>query len=101
MAAVWAGPAALGAFKAGDGAASVAVELVGEHATLTLTLVIDPEPRLLRQLADVARSPFHAQPARRDRRVAQGAESPSRHHGPFGESERAPERDRQPTTAGA
>ena len=52
MAAVWAGPCRVGAFKAGDGTASVAAELVGEHATITLTLVIDPETRLLR-LADV------------------------------------------------
>ena len=42
-----------GAFKAGDGAASVAAELPGEHATITLALVIDPETRLLR-MADVA-----------------------------------------------
>jgi CubicO group peptidase (beta-lactamase class C family) len=49
MAAVWAGPARLGAYRAGDGAASVAVELVGEHATLTLTLVVDPVSGVLRQ----------------------------------------------------
>jgi hypothetical protein len=53
MAAVWAGPCRAGAWKAGDGTASVAVELAGEHATITLALVIDPETRLLR-LADVA-----------------------------------------------
>ena len=53
MAAVWAGRGHVGGFKAGDGAASVAAELVGEHATITLTLVIDPETRLLR-MADVA-----------------------------------------------
>jgi len=53
MAAVWAGPCRLGAFKAGDGTASVAAELVGEHATITLALVIDPETRILR-LADAA-----------------------------------------------
>jgi hypothetical protein len=52
MAAIWAGPGRVGAFKAGDGAASVAAELVGEHATITLALVIDPETRLLR-MADV------------------------------------------------
>jgi CubicO group peptidase (beta-lactamase class C family) len=52
MAAVWAGPARLGAYRAGDGAASAAVELVGEHATLTLTLVVDPAAGVLRQ-ADV------------------------------------------------
>ena len=33
MAAVWAGRCRVGAFKAGDGAASVAAELPGEHAT--------------------------------------------------------------------
>lgn len=49
MAAVWAGPARVGAYRAGDGATSVAVELVGEHATLTLTLVVDPASGALRQ----------------------------------------------------
>ena len=49
MAAVWAGPARLGAYRAGDGGASVAVELVGEHATLTLTVVVDPASGVLRQ----------------------------------------------------
>ena len=53
MAAAWAGRCRVGAFRAGDGAASVAAELAGEHATLTLALVIDPEARLLR-MADVA-----------------------------------------------
>ena len=53
MAAVWAGRCHVGAFKAGDGTASVAAELAGEHATITLALVIDPETRLLR-MADVA-----------------------------------------------
>jgi CubicO group peptidase (beta-lactamase class C family) len=53
MAAVWAGRCHVGAFKAGDGTASVAAELPGEHATITLALVIDPETRILR-LADVA-----------------------------------------------
>jgi len=53
MAAVWAGRCRVGAFKAGDGAASVAAELPGEHATITLALVIDPETRILR-LAEVA-----------------------------------------------
>ncbi len=52
MAAVWAGPCRLGAYRTGDGAASVAVELVGEHATLTLTLIVDPSSGLLRQ-ADI------------------------------------------------
>jgi CubicO group peptidase (beta-lactamase class C family) len=53
MAGAWAGPCRFAAVKAGDGTASVAAELAGEHATITLTLVIDPETRLLR-LADVA-----------------------------------------------
>ena len=52
MASAWAGPCLLGAYRAGDGAASVAVELVGEHATLTLALVVDPSSGLLRQ-ADI------------------------------------------------
>jgi hypothetical protein len=52
MAGVWAGPCRVGAFKAGDGTVSAAAELVGEHATITLTVVIDPETRILR-LADV------------------------------------------------
>ena len=53
MAAVWAGRCRVGGFRAGDGIASVAAELTGEHATITLALVIDPETRLLR-MADVA-----------------------------------------------
>jgi hypothetical protein len=52
MAAVWAGPCQVGAFRAGDGTTSVAAELAGEHAIVTLTLVIDPGTRMLR-LADV------------------------------------------------
>ena len=52
MAAAWAGECHLGAYRAGDGAASVAVELTGEHATLTLALVVDPSSGALRQ-ADV------------------------------------------------
>jgi CubicO group peptidase (beta-lactamase class C family) len=52
MAAVWAGPCLLGAYRAGDGAASVAVELAGEHATLTLFLLVDPTSGLIRQ-ADI------------------------------------------------
>ncbi len=53
MAAAWAGPCRLGAYKAGDGTASVAVELAGEHASLVLTLAADPASGLLRQ-ADIA-----------------------------------------------
>jgi CubicO group peptidase (beta-lactamase class C family) len=53
MAAVWAGRCRLGAYRAGDGAGSVTVELPGEHATLTLMLGVDPSTGLLRQ-ADIA-----------------------------------------------
>ena len=56
MAAVWAGECHVGACRAGDGFASVAVELTGVHGTLTLALVIDPDTRLL-QLADVTPEP--------------------------------------------
>ena len=52
MASVWAGPGQLGACKAGDGHASVTVELLGEHAALTLSLTVDPASALLRQ-ADI------------------------------------------------
>jgi len=52
MAAAWAGPCQLGAYRAGDGAAAVAVELVGEHATLTLNLIVDHASGLVRQ-ADI------------------------------------------------
>jgi CubicO group peptidase (beta-lactamase class C family) len=53
MAAVWAGQCRVGACQAGDGFVSAAVELIGLHGTLTLTLVVDPETRLL-QFADAA-----------------------------------------------
>jgi L-aminopeptidase/D-esterase-like protein len=53
MAAVWAGVCRVGAFRAGDGSASAAVELAGEYGTLILALVIDPGTGLL-HLADVA-----------------------------------------------
>jgi CubicO group peptidase (beta-lactamase class C family) len=56
MAAAWAGQCRLGACTAGDGTASVAVELVGEHASLTLALTVDPASGLLRQ-ADIAPRP--------------------------------------------
>ncbi len=52
MAAVRVGRCRLGAVKAGDGAATVTAELAGEHATVTLTLAVDPSSGLLRQ-ADV------------------------------------------------
>ena len=53
MAAVWAGPVAPGAYQAGDGTGSLAVELIGAHATVTLTLLINAATSELRQ-ADVA-----------------------------------------------
>jgi hypothetical protein len=53
MAAVWAGRCAVGAYRAGNGSAAAAVELVGEHATVTLSLLVNPATGELRQ-ADVA-----------------------------------------------
>jgi hypothetical protein len=52
MAAAWAGPGAIGAYRAGDGTASVSVELAGEHAPVILSLLINPVSGELRQ-ADV------------------------------------------------
>jgi hypothetical protein len=52
MAAAWAGRCRLGAYRAGDGAASAVVELPGEHATVTLALAVDPFSGLLRH-ADI------------------------------------------------
>ena len=52
MAAAWAGKCALGAFQAGSGTASTTVELVGEHATITLSLLVNRATGELRQ-ADV------------------------------------------------
>ena len=53
MAAVWAGKCAAGAYQAGNGSAAAAVELVGEHATVTLSLLVNPATGELRQ-ADIA-----------------------------------------------
>ena len=53
MAAVWAGQVTPGAFAAGDGSSSATVELSGEHATINLSVVIDPQAGQLRQ-ADAA-----------------------------------------------
>jgi hypothetical protein len=53
MAAAWTGPCAPGAYRAGDGHASVSVELAGEHATVVLSLLVSPATGELRQ-ADVA-----------------------------------------------
>ena len=52
MAAVWAGEGQVGACQAGDGSTSVAVELIGTHGRLTLSLGVDPHTRLL-HLANV------------------------------------------------
>ncbi|HJZ08656.1 MAG TPA: hypothetical protein VJ283_11290, partial [Trebonia sp.] len=53
MAAAWAGTCRTGAYRAGDGAASVSVELAGEHATVVLSLLVNPGTGEIRQ-ADVA-----------------------------------------------
>jgi CubicO group peptidase (beta-lactamase class C family) len=53
MAAAWAGPVTPGAYQAGDGSSSAALELVGEHATVTLSLLVNPSTGEIRQ-ADVA-----------------------------------------------
>jgi len=53
MAAAWAGPVTRGAYQAGDGAASVTAELVGEHGPVTLSLLVNAATGELRQ-ADVA-----------------------------------------------
>ncbi|HEY0934498.1 MAG TPA: hypothetical protein VGD91_12225, partial [Trebonia sp.] len=53
MAAVWAGPVVPGAYQAGDGWSSASLELVGEHAPVTLSLLVNPATGELRQ-ADVA-----------------------------------------------
>ncbi len=52
LAATWAGKCAVGACQAGSGTASVTVELVGEHATVTLALLVNRATGELRQ-ADV------------------------------------------------
>jgi hypothetical protein len=49
MAAVWAGRCAPGAYRGGDGGASVSVDLAGEHATVVLTLAVNPATGELRQ----------------------------------------------------
>jgi CubicO group peptidase (beta-lactamase class C family) len=53
MAATWAGPVTPGVYQGGDGAGSVTVELVGEHATVTLSLLVNTKTGELRQ-ADVS-----------------------------------------------
>ncbi len=53
MAAVWAGRVQPGAYRTGDGSAGTSLDLVGEHATVTLSLAVNPATGELRQ-ADVA-----------------------------------------------
>jgi CubicO group peptidase (beta-lactamase class C family) len=53
MAAAWAGESRTGAYRAGDGAASVSVELAGQHATVVLSLLVNSATGEIRQ-ADVA-----------------------------------------------
>jgi hypothetical protein len=53
MAAVWTGDCVAGAYRAGDGAAAVSVDLAGEHATVILSLLINPATGELRQ-ADIS-----------------------------------------------
>jgi D-alanyl-D-alanine-carboxypeptidase/D-alanyl-D-alanine-endopeptidase len=61
MAAAWAGPVTLGAYEAGDGGASVTVGLVGEHATVSLSLLVNTASGELRQ-ADVNLLPVRPGP---------------------------------------
>jgi CubicO group peptidase (beta-lactamase class C family) len=49
MAAAWAGKCAVGACQAGSGTSSVTVELVGEHAPVTLALLVNRATGELRQ----------------------------------------------------
>jgi hypothetical protein len=52
MAAAWAGQVTRGAYQAGDGTSMATVELVGQHATVALSLLVNPSTGALRQ-ADV------------------------------------------------
>ncbi|HEY6491898.1 MAG TPA: serine hydrolase domain-containing protein [Trebonia sp.] len=53
MAAAWAGPVTLRAYEAGDGSASVVADLIGEHASVSLSLLVNAVSGQLRQ-ADVS-----------------------------------------------
>ncbi|MGH3248385.1 MAG: hypothetical protein ACRDOI_19585, partial [Trebonia sp.] len=53
MAATWAGTCAAGVYLAGDGSSAVTIELAGEHATVTLSLLVNRATGELRQ-ADVS-----------------------------------------------
>jgi CubicO group peptidase (beta-lactamase class C family) len=46
MAAAWAGPCRAGSFRAGNGETAATVELDGEHARLTLAVIVDPAGHL-------------------------------------------------------
>jgi CubicO group peptidase (beta-lactamase class C family) len=67
MATAWTGTVTTGAYRAGDGASSVAVELDGEHAPALLALVIDAPAGTLRTadatLLFIPRPPAPAPPA--------------------------------------
>jgi CubicO group peptidase (beta-lactamase class C family) len=51
MAAGWAGRCRTAGWRAGDGEVSATVELVGEHATVQLTVGVDPSSGAIRQAA--------------------------------------------------
>jgi CubicO group peptidase (beta-lactamase class C family) len=76
MAAAWAGPVATGAYLAGDGSASATVELLGQHATVVLSLLVSPSAGTLRQADVTLLSALPAAP--RDRE-----ENPSRDRNTF------------------
>jgi CubicO group peptidase (beta-lactamase class C family) len=59
MAAAWAGRVTPGAYQAGDGRSAATVELAGEHASVTLSLLVNPQTGELRQ-ADVSLLYLHA-----------------------------------------
>ena len=52
MAAAWACPVTPGACQAGNGSSAATVELAGPHATISLSLLVNPVSGALRQ-ADV------------------------------------------------
>jgi len=50
MAAAWAGAVTPGAYHSGDGSVGVSRELIGEHATVVLSLLVNPVTGEIRQL---------------------------------------------------
>jgi CubicO group peptidase (beta-lactamase class C family) len=58
MAAAWAGPVTSGACRTGDGSASATVELSGQHATVLLSLLVNPSTGALRQADVTLLAPF-------------------------------------------